>query len=127
MRIPVIKGTMTSRPARQLRSRPDTNERSKMICKQTLLAASVVGVLVLVFSACALAQGVQPATFAFTNVNAISLDHEGVEQAQTVVVRGDRIAAVGSSYGVEVPSDAVVINGTGQYLLPGLTDAHVHV
>jgi hypothetical protein len=26
-----------------------------------------------------------------------------------------------------VPSDAVVIDGAGQYLVPGLTDAHVHV
>jgi len=99
-----------------------------MICKQTLLAASVVvGILVLVFSACALAQGVQPITFAFTNVNVIPLDHEGIEQGETVLVRGDRIAAVGSRSEIKVPSDAVVIDCTGRYLVPGLTDAHVHV
>jgi hypothetical protein len=34
---------------------------------------------------------------------------------------------VGSRYAVTVPSDAVVIDGRGQYLVPGLTDAHVHL
>ena len=44
-----------------------------------------------------------------------------------MLVRGDRIAEVGSRYDVKVPSDAVVIDGAGQYLVPGLTDAHVHL
>jgi imidazolonepropionase-like amidohydrolase len=60
-------------------------------------------------------------------VNVIRLDREGVEQDQTVLVQGDRIAAVGSRYEVTVPADAVIIDGTGQYLVPGLTDAHVHL
>jgi hypothetical protein len=66
-------------------------------------------------------------TVAFTNVNVIPLGHEGVKQDRTVLVRGDRIVSVGSRYEVKVPSDAVVVNGAGQYLVPGLTDAHVHV
>jgi imidazolonepropionase-like amidohydrolase len=95
--------------------------------KQTPLAALAVGVLALVVSTCALAQGPQRVTIAFTKVNVIRLDHEGVERDQTVLVQGDRIAAVGSRYEVTVPSDAVIIDGTGQYLVPGLTDAHVHL
>jgi imidazolonepropionase-like amidohydrolase len=78
-------------------------------------------------SSCALAQEPQPATIAFTSVNVIGLDHEGVDQDQTVLVQGNRIAAVGSRYAVAVPSDGFVIDGTGQYLVPGLTDAHVHL
>jgi adenine deaminase len=66
-------------------------------------------------------------TVAFTNVNVIPLDYEGVKQDRTVLVRGDRIVSVGSRHEVKVPSDAVVIDGAGQYLVPGLTDAHVHV
>jgi len=66
-------------------------------------------------------------TIAFTNANVIPLDHNGVEEGWTVLVRGDRIAEVGSRYEVKVPSDAAVIDCTGQYLVPGLTDAHVHV
>jgi hypothetical protein len=84
-------------------------------------------VLVWVFSLSASAQQQQPTTVAFTNVNVIPLDRERVEARQTVIIRADRIVAVGSSYVVAVPSDAVVIDGAGQYLVPGLTDAHVHV
>jgi hypothetical protein len=66
-------------------------------------------------------------TVAFTNVNVIPLDHEGVEWDRTVLVRGDRIVSVGSRDEIKVPSGAVVIDGGGHYLVPGLTDAHVHV
>ena len=98
-----------------------------MAFKQARIAALVVGVLGWVLVAPILAQGPQPMTVAFTNANVILLDHEGVEQGWTVLVRGDRIAAVGSRYEVKVPSDAVVIDCAGQYLVPGLTDAHVHL
>jgi len=64
---------------------------------------------------------------AFTNASVISLDHEGVEQSRTVLVRGDRIAEVGSKSEVKVPADAVIIDCNGQYLVPGLTDVHVHL
>jgi hypothetical protein len=92
--------------------------------KPTPLATAV---LVWVFSLSASAQEQQPTTVAFTNVNVIPLDRERMEARQTVLVRGDRIVAVGGSDVVAVPSDAVVIDGAGQYLVPGLTDAHVHV
>lgn len=98
-----------------------------MTFKLTLLAAPVVGILMLPLPPCALAQGRPPMTVAFTNVNVIPLDHEGVEPDQTVLVHGDRIAEVGSGYKIKVPSDALVIDCTGQYLVPGLTDAHVHL
>jgi cytosine/adenosine deaminase-related metal-dependent hydrolase len=43
----------------------------------------------------------------------------------TVVVRGDRIAAVGPDERVHA-QDAVVVDGTGNYLVPGLADMHMH-
>jgi imidazolonepropionase-like amidohydrolase len=73
------------------------------------------------------AQGPRPSAFAFINVNVVPLDSEGVEQRQSVLVRGDRIVVVGTSDQVDVPRDAVVIDGAGQYLVPGLTDSHVHL
>jgi hypothetical protein len=60
-------------------------------------------------------------------VNVIPMDRERVEPAQTLLVDGDRIVAVGATGAVAVPATATVIDGTGQYLLPGLTDAHVHL
>ena len=64
---------------------------------------------------------------AFVNVNVIPMDTERVLEAQTVIVRGDRIVEVGAADAVSVPSDAQVIDGSGKYLIPGLTDAHVHI
>jgi hypothetical protein len=96
-----------------------------MSFKQARLAALGAPVLVWMLSASVLAQRQQP--IAFTNANVIPLDHEGVEPNRTVLVRGDRIVEVGTRSEVKVPSDAVVIDCIGRYLVPGLTDAHVHV
>lgn len=44
---------------------------------------------------------------------------------QTVVIKGNRIMEVGDT--VNIPLGALVIDGKGQYLIPGLIDAHVHI
>lgn len=44
-----------------------------------------------------------------------------------VVVTGDRITEIGSTSVVEIPANATVVEGQGQYLIPGLWDAHVHL
>src|SRR5688572_16067736 len=44
-----------------------------------------------------------------------------------VLVRGDRIAAVGPAAQVRVPAGATTIELPGMTLLPGLIDAHSHV
>jgi imidazolonepropionase-like amidohydrolase len=44
-----------------------------------------------------------------------------------VVIRGDRIEAVGSETDVKLPEDARTIELPGATLLPGLIDAHTHV
>ncbi len=50
-----------------------------------------------------------------------------MHEDQTVVINNDRIAMVGPSASVNVPKDAQRIDGTGQTMLPGLFDMHVHV
>jgi hypothetical protein len=46
----------------------------------------------------------------------------------TIVVRGEQIVAVAASgEAVDVPADAVHVNGRGKFALPGLIDAHVHL
>lgn len=94
-----------------------------MTFNRMLLVAGLFGA----FSVSASAQGPQPAAVAFINVNVVPLDSEGVEPRRTVLVRGDRIIVVGASDQVTVPRDATVIDGAGQYLVPGLTDSHVHL
>ncbi len=50
-----------------------------------------------------------------------------VHEGWVVVVRGERIEAVGPAADVQAPPDARVIDLRGATLLPGLIDAHTHV
>ncbi len=59
-----------------------------------------------------------------TNVNVISMLKEGVDENQTVVIKNGRITSIGkANYG----KDALVIDGKGKYLIPGLAEMHAHV
>ena len=64
---------------------------------------------------------------AFVNVTVIPMDRERVDPGQTVVIRDGRIAVIGAVGEVPVPNGATVVDGSGRYLLPGLTDAHAHL
>jgi imidazolonepropionase-like amidohydrolase len=46
--------------------------------------------------------------------------------AMTLLLRGDRIVAMGPSGEVAVPAGAQVIDATGKTVMPGLADMHVH-
>lgn len=47
---------------------------------------------------------------------------------RTILVRGENIVAVAAAgAALDVPADAVRIDGRGRFALPGLIDAHVHV
>ncbi|MGH7562443.1 MAG: amidohydrolase family protein [Gemmatimonadales bacterium] len=43
-----------------------------------------------------------------------------------MIVRGNRIAAVGNADSTPVPGGARVVDGRGKFLIPGLWDMHVH-
>ena len=73
----------------------------------------------------AAATGAQPV--AIVDVTVIPMNRETALAHQTVVVQGERIVSVGSAGSTRVPDDAVIIDGSGRYLVPGLTDAHVHL
>ncbi|GAB5518010.1 MAG: amidohydrolase family protein [Rhodothermales bacterium] len=55
------------------------------------------------------------------------MDSERIILNQTVVVHGDRITHVGPADRVEIPDGALRIDGTDQFLLPGLAEMHGHV
>jgi hypothetical protein len=63
---------------------------------------------------------------AFQNVNLVSMVDDRVEARRTVLVRDGRIAGIGAAGQLPIPDGATVIDGTGRFLMPGLTDAHVH-
>lgn len=65
---------------------------------------------------------------AFTNARIVTMRNaetaQEVIERGTVVVRGDRIEAVGAD--VAVPAGARVIDATGKTIVPGYVDAHAH-
>lgn len=95
------------------------------------LTISAFGALVLATmpaAACAMSGNEPPAdgVYAFVNVTVVPMDEERVLSGYTVVVRGDRIVAMGPTGNVEIPGDAQRIDGAGKYLMPGLAEMHGH-
>lgn len=69
-----------------------------------------------------------PSIAAFVDVNVVPMDRERVLLHQTVLVRGERIEAVGPASQLSVPAGARRVEGGGEaWLLPGLADMHTHV
>lgn len=65
-------------------------------------------------------------TTAFVNVNVIPMDAELLLENHTVIVEGDRVTAIGPVDEVTIPKEAELIEGSGNYLMPGLADMHMH-
>ena len=63
---------------------------------------------------------------AITHVTVINPGTSSVEANRIVVITGDRITSVSDAAKVQPPKNARVIDATGQYLIPGLWDMHVH-
>src|SRR5262245_26612535 len=84
----------------------------------------------LVFVACAGSSRTSPrsagASLAFTHVTLIDGRSATPLRDMTVVVRGNRIAAVSAADSVSVAGISTVIDARGKYLIPGLWDMHVH-
>jgi imidazolonepropionase-like amidohydrolase len=66
-------------------------------------------------------------TTVFVGVNVIPMDRERILRNQTVIVRDGVIAEIGDAKKVKVPRGAQAIDGKGKFLIPGLTDMHVHL
>ena len=67
------------------------------------------------------------AAVAIIHANLFDAVQRKMTPSQTVIVRGDRIVAVGADGDVPLPSDVEVIDAGNKVLLPGLWDMHVHV
>ncbi len=64
---------------------------------------------------------------AFVHVSVVPMDTDHVMKEQTLVVQGDRIAMIGPTATTDIPPDALRIDASNQYLIPGLADMHVHL
>ncbi|MCZ6796044.1 MAG: amidohydrolase family protein, partial [Planctomycetota bacterium] len=63
---------------------------------------------------------------AFVGARLITMRGDEVIEKGTVVVEGNRIAAVGEAGKVDVPADAHVVGAEGLTIVPGFIDVHAH-
>lgn len=66
-------------------------------------------------------------TLAITGVTVIPMDREEVLENHTVLVSNGRITTVAPTAAVTFPDDVQVIDGTGKFVIPGLTEMHGHI
>lgn len=64
---------------------------------------------------------------AFVHATVIPIDKERLIADQTVLTAGGKIVEIGPSSSVQVPKGALRVDATGRYLLPALSDMHVHL
>ena len=83
------------------------------------LTKLITAILLLSFSA------VYSQTY-ITNVSFADVEEQTIVNNQTIQISGDRITEINRSKKVKIPEGATVIDGTGKFLFPGMTDAHIH-
>src|SRR5215204_2398377 len=102
--------------------------RSSVVNKFNILEGTSMKLFFALFLVCAaLAAPASAQTVVFTNVNVIPMDRERLLTKQSVVIKDGLIIEIGDANKVKLPKDAVRIDGTGKYLVPGLVDMHTHL
>jgi hypothetical protein len=90
------------------------------------LTGSWVAILVIV-AACSTASAQSVAIQAITHVSVVDVTTGELLDDRSVIIEGNRIAAVGPAATMRVPPGARIVDGRGKFLIPGLWDMHSHV
>ena len=69
----------------------------------------------------------KPQTVVFEHVNLITMLDDTSRPDQSVLVEDGVIMQIGAAGSFAIPPNALRVDGTDRYLMPGLTDAHVHI
>lgn len=70
------------------------------------------------------ARAQNPSTILIQNATILTITHGNIEHG-SILIRDGKIAAVGND--LKVPDGAMVIDATGQYVMPGIIDCHSHI
>ncbi len=63
----------------------------------------------------------------FKSVNVVPMDRESILENQVVVVKNGRITYLGDGKKAKYRKNALIVDGQGRYLMPGLAEMHAHV
>ncbi|MFO7814515.1 MAG: hypothetical protein R6V14_02035 [Halanaerobiales bacterium] len=66
-------------------------------------------------------------TIVFKNVNIIPMNKKGILKNRSVIIKDEIIQKITSKGNLNINKEAYVIDATGKYLMPGLSDMHVHI
>jgi len=66
-------------------------------------------------------------TVIISNVSIVDVDNGRISEPKTVVIKQGRIASIEASPAVHAGNSVRQIDGRGRFLIPGLTDMHVHL
>jgi hypothetical protein len=105
-----------------MKTAPHSCTGGRLVATAALVASLTVGIVA------GAAGEPPPATAtAFVGVTVVPADRERLLPDHTVIVRGDRIVAVGPAARTKVPAEATRIDGAGKFLMPGIAEMHGHL
>lgn len=90
-----------------------------------LCSTKAAGIAAVILLFCTLAKA-QPVKTVFTHVNLVPMSKEAVLKDQTLVVKDGKIETFGPSSSIKIPTGAKVVNAKGKFMIPALSDMHVH-
>lgn len=64
---------------------------------------------------------------AFLNARIITMENEEVIEKGTILIKDNRIEAIGNAADVKVPTGTKTYDITGKTIMPGMVDAHAHI
>lgn len=102
-----------------------TPGRSTSALSTSALSMTSTGTLLYPFVGLGNAQKPQPQTMLIRNATVWTNEKDGILKAADVLVQNGKIAQVGT--GLNAPTGAVVIDGTGKHLTSGIIDEHSHI
>jgi imidazolonepropionase-like amidohydrolase/Tol biopolymer transport system component len=66
-------------------------------------------------------------SIAFTNARIITMENDEVMENATIIIKNNKIEAIGASSQIPVPSNTRVFDMSGKTIMPGIVDAHAHI
>ncbi len=109
-----------SSPIRRMAPSPYFSEsKSRMtFSKKPFLILALVGFALRLLAA--------DSTLVFTHATVIDATGRSPQPNVTLVITNNRIASLHGTTEVAFPTNAVIVNAAGKYIIPGLWDMHVH-
>lgn len=100
--------------------------RSSRVALHATLAAAVAGSVLAATPLRAQSTAAAAPSIVITHATIVDVTSGRLTSGQTIVVSGNRIAALSPDAAATIPAGARIVDATGKFVVPGLWDMHVH-